>query len=96
MKFYVIDITGFESAENLENSRKSAYFMGQVLKMGQACGESVRQAGEQAGGATPIQSRVSQGVSAEGGVPVLLELYLTLVGRPVSGQMVYEDDAIEN
>jgi len=35
MKFYVIDITGFESAENLENSRKSTDFMGQVLKMGQ-------------------------------------------------------------
>ena len=35
-------------------------------------------------------------LSAQGGVPVLLELCLALLGRPVPGSVVHQDHAFEN
>ena len=66
------------------------------LAAAEATGEPHRQAGHPPCRAPAIQPPVRPRLSAEGGVPVLLELRFPLLGGTLPGSMVHEDDAIED
>jgi hypothetical protein len=66
------------------------------LVVAETTGEFDGRAGHQIGRIATVQFKVDPELSLEGRVPVVLAIHLTLLGRCLSRQMVYENNAVKD
>ena len=66
------------------------------INTAQAPRESQPKAGDEAGGAGQVQPQERQGVSPQGGVPIVLDVHLSGLGGKVSGAMGDQSSSLKD